>query len=830
MQSMFSLCLLFCVALSVAGCNLAAPEDQGDPAAVPAAAQPSELIKPVNVKSQLAWMPARAGGGALLSYCEQGHRSASNQPSLYLSSDRVGIAGGISICYTDFTPGKVHEQIIDPDGKTVRVADFTIDAPTKYQPTTFTSTDYVVFPSDRLGKYTIVANTPNGEFRTTFSAIEAFGIDSPQYPTVLVIGQGTNAYATRTAEYIAISGFAPNDTIDFAFYLYCEPDDRMKNVPVTVYKPNDYRQKDVIFHIYSIGVQIRVDNTGRALARIPQSIAQKLYSDAEYFIQANGTLPRLQPTSTSSENNTSTQKPSIASAWAYTRATPKVAAPICPVAADQLPALPTQSIETRASIWEYGDDIDNLGDLSAIGDNVFITSHNHLQALNRENGQPEWTHDLQAAGESAFIEGGGVFLVAKDGTITALDYTNGNPRWANQPASMTEDHIGKIAFLEGTVFRISTTLYAIDDATGQGRWNFVPAMPLRAGILAADGTVYVTGTDGELYALDIQTGQERWHVKAYDTAPALRITEVYPGTPAAAAGILPGDLLVELDHQRVQNVDLIHTIAVQNEGKSISALVKRNGKEERLTVIPQPWIAPDGTHFEVGYGFNGDEVGETIGSSYDPVIGDGIIYASSVDKDEGVYHLRAFNVTSGEMLWERHMEGFASVPEDNSLINPERELSGAPVAANDALYLISGKGELHALGAQTGQTQWVYSARAFPSYRPAAQDGMLYVGGTDGVLTALDGSSGQPLWIFQTESFVRTTPVIANDTLYLGASDGYLYTIDRASGIARWRAKTKRLSDIRHPPIVNAGSIYFTSQGSDIGANSDSNGRIYAIR
>jgi serine protease Do len=65
------------------------------------------------------------------------------------------------------------------------------------------------------------------------------------------------------------------------------------------------------------------------------------------------------------------------------------------------------------------------------------------------------------------------------------------------------------------------------------------------------------------------------------------------GSPAASAGFIPGDLLVRLDGRPV-NVQFAEEVPLFNQqvmrlpiGKSIEAVVRRDGKEKTLTVVPE---------------------------------------------------------------------------------------------------------------------------------------------------------------------------------------------------------------------------------------------------
>ncbi|MFV9507012.1 MAG: M50 family metallopeptidase [Oscillochloridaceae bacterium umkhey_bin13] len=82
------------------------------------------------------------------------------------------------------------------------------------------------------------------------------------------------------------------------------------------------------------------------------------------------------------------------------------------------------------------------------------------------------------------------------------------------------------------------------------------------------------------------------------------IGQVYPATPAAQAGLLPGDQLISLNGRAVDETGVIGEIARANPGVPVDAVLLRKGQELTLPVTPGPWTAPDGTSYESGFGFS----------------------------------------------------------------------------------------------------------------------------------------------------------------------------------------------------------------------------------
>ncbi len=68
---------------------------------------------------------------------------------------------------------------------------------------------------------------------------------------------------------------------------------------------------------------------------------------------------------------------------------------------------------------------------------------------------------------------------------------------------------------------------------------------------------------------------------------ALAIAAVTPGSPAAAAGLLPGDLLISLDERTVRGVgDLMAAMPRSRIGAEVAARILRGNEIVRRTVVP----------------------------------------------------------------------------------------------------------------------------------------------------------------------------------------------------------------------------------------------------
>jgi len=71
------------------------------------------------------------------------------------------------------------------------------------------------------------------------------------------------------------------------------------------------------------------------------------------------------------------------------------------------------------------------------------------------------------------------------------------------------------------------------------------------------------------------------------------VTEVAPGSPAEAAGILPGDIVLELEGHEVENIRDYSYYTHLNLGGEITLLLDRGGTQETTSLKPR-WDPPEG--------------------------------------------------------------------------------------------------------------------------------------------------------------------------------------------------------------------------------------------
>lgn len=90
---------------------------------------------------------------------------------------------------------------------------------------------------------------------------------------------------------------------------------------------------------------------------------------------------------------------------------------------------------------------------------------------------------------------------------------------------------------------------------------------------------------------------------AQPTGEGQRISFVFEDTPAAEAGFQPDDVLMTLADEPVTGSEVVRRVGEENAGQPVTAVIKRDGEQMELTIVPGPWTSPQGEHFDAGYGF-----------------------------------------------------------------------------------------------------------------------------------------------------------------------------------------------------------------------------------
>ncbi|MFI6637453.1 PQQ-binding-like beta-propeller repeat protein [Nonomuraea fuscirosea] len=140
-------------------------------------------------------------------------------------------------------------------------------------------------------------------------------------------------------------------------------------------------------------------------------------------------------------------------------------------------------------------------------DHVYVFGENGVVALDKATGRQRWRYQERGNEEIGTLsEVGGLLYASGGGGVVALDRMSGKVRWHRARLGGRAMAVNKRAVYAGDGDGYA---YALDPATGRTRWRTRLSGSIGSVVIAAGGTVYVTG-EGRTYALDATMGKRRW--------------------------------------------------------------------------------------------------------------------------------------------------------------------------------------------------------------------------------------------------------------------------------------------------------------------------------
>lgn len=320
---------------------------------------------------------------------------------------------------------------------------------------------------------------------------------------------------------------------------------------------------------------------------------------------------------------------------------------------------------------------------------------------------PEWTVDVGGTPSYALIAQGMIFITVNLGNgnsqLLALDQATGNTVWGpialGGSANAAYDS-GKV-FVLVSPFAAAATMEAFDASSGQQLWStlLVGQYSFTAPLTAADGYVYTggAGSGGTLYAVSEINGSIAWTQSVQNgdnSSPAVTADGVYVTYPCWTYDFRPA------------TGESIWSVNTGCEGGGGATPVVAN----QLVYSPN------------------------LISNYN-----GTIYNAETGAEAGTYSADspgAFTSTDGYFLQGGTLRGIALA--NNTVLwsfAGDGQLTGAPVAVNQYVFIESASGNLYGLDGTSGQQAWQVALPAAPpawsSTLPAtglaAGDGLLVV-------------------------------------------------------------------------------------------------------
>jgi outer membrane protein assembly factor BamB len=379
------------------------------------------------------------------------------------------------------------------------------------------------------------------------------------------------------------------------------------------------------------------------------------------------------------------------------------------------------------------------------------------EALERLNLQLDWQVYVPTDGRRDGLfdvqpANGQVFVQTRAGLVVAIDKDTGMLRWRAQVGTPYAAML-PLSFNSDSVFVVNTTtLYALDRATGQQRWKMPLGSIPRTTPLADDDRLHLVIGDRIVVYEFIKALAKGTASTKGERLPAPAAAGKGSAAAAPAAASSKGSLVVsELPeiplilafdyplHGRLEQPPLITpraVFAIDDAGRTYSLSTKHDRKEifESLTLNAPPVTA---------LGSYSDATTDTV-------------YVATQD-----FVVRALDINNGQILW--------------------RFTSGTPildkpvVAENEVFVTALGVG-MYCLNRQDGRPVWPQPSRQAMGFL-AANNKFVYAVDRSGRLLVLDRFRGTVLSGFDTHDFVVAVTNELTDRIYLGANNGLIISL-----------------------------------------------------
>ncbi|HEY7000724.1 MAG TPA: PQQ-binding-like beta-propeller repeat protein [Candidatus Udaeobacter sp.] len=205
-----------------------------------------------------------------------------------------------------------------------------------------------------------------------------------------------------------------------------------------------------------------------------------------------------------------------------------------------------------------------------------------IEALDPTNGQPIWSV-IQSSGafSSPAIAGGRLYVAIHNSGLLALDANTGSQLWL---APMPGPQWSSPAVDKGRVFvgsRDDHKLYAFDAVTGEMLWTATTSDWVQTSPAVANGVVYIGNNAGDVYAYDAETGGVIWQ------------TPVSPGfaigsSPTVANGVLY--IASSLDASATHFDGKLYAVDATTGQVLFSAFISPNDQGESRWVQASPTV------------------------------------------------------------------------------------------------------------------------------------------------------------------------------------------------------------------------------------------------
>jgi outer membrane protein assembly factor BamB len=302
------------------------------------------------------------------------------------------------------------------------------------------------------------------------------------------------------------------------------------------------------------------------------------------------------------------------------------------------------------------------------------------------------------------------------------------------------------------------SVYAVDLASGQERWQFAPPEQDKGATfyappaLSDSGSLIVTSYSGVVYALKANSGDIIWR-RALSSSRLV-------GGPAVAGDLV---LVPSADHNLYAlKLDSGADVWSYTTGKPLWSEPLVVGDKVFLSGLDHKLYALDLA--------SGRQLWSTElkGAMTDrPTSMDSLILTGTFANQ-----LVALNADSGRVAWTLQTDGW---------------VWGDPVVQDSVAYFGDVDGTFYAVDSQ-GHVVWQNHLDGDVTASPAVENGNVYFVTADGQVFARKAADNSPVWQQPLDGQLLTDPAITGDSLLVASLDGknLLTAFDATSGAVRW--------------------------------------------
>ncbi len=223
------------------------------------------------------------------------------------------------------------------------------------------------------------------------------------------------------------------------------------------------------------------------------------------------------------------------------------------------------------------------------------------------------------------------------------------------------------------------------------------------------------------------------------------------------------------------------------------------------------------------------DIGEA-GDDDIPLVAQPIVVNDMVLTIDALSLVRAFDVKTGELLWEQD----AALRDED-----DRVISGGLAYGDRHIYVTTGYNELLALDYKTGALVWRKPLVGASQTPPTVLDGRVYVVTIDNSLFAFDAKDGSALWDYSsvgagTAVVGGASPAVNRDSVIAPFSSGEVVSLRVENGSLAWSENLDTLAqfgglssipDIKALPVIDKGLLIVANYSGRMAAMDMRTGR-----